>query len=69
MLKDPYAVMRALLRAEATRSAPAEPARPEPDPQPRHQIDPRDRVEQVGQVGQSDRGQQLRQVVEERKRD
>ncbi|MFV0134977.1 hypothetical protein ACLGIH_17390 [Streptomyces sp. HMX87] len=35
MLKDPYAVMRALLRAEATRSAPPKPAEPKPDPRTR----------------------------------
>ncbi|GAA2768463.1 hypothetical protein GCM10010103_75050 [Streptomyces paradoxus] len=29
MLQDPYAVMRALLRAEAARSAPKSPSRPD----------------------------------------
>ncbi|MET9391980.1 hypothetical protein ABZY20_16460 [Streptomyces sp. NPDC006624] len=31
MLEDPYAVLRALLRAEAARNAPKQPSRPEPD--------------------------------------
>ncbi|GAA2453559.1 hypothetical protein [Streptomyces glaucus] len=39
MLKDPYAVMRALLRAEAARSAPRS-QRPKPDPRERERERP-----------------------------
>ncbi|MFF5518422.1 hypothetical protein [Streptomyces coeruleorubidus] len=44
MLEDPYAVLRALLRAEAVRNAP-KPPRPHPEPEPetrerqRHPLD------------------------------
>ncbi|GGT84343.1 hypothetical protein ACH4HG_11345 [Streptomyces coeruleorubidus] len=34
MLEDPYAVLRALLRAEAVRNAPKPPPQPQPEPEP-----------------------------------
>jgi len=40
MPSDPYAVLRALLRAEAVRNAPKQP-NPQPQPQPQPQPDER----------------------------